>query len=169
MTRPSSLSSQIFKFFPGVPLSLFGGAKPFNSGNGWYKSLYPSFLIPHSAQLLLSRRHSHLSLMFPPPPKSQAFMWLDTASLCFKIFTYSKFLQCLRGALHAVGLPASDYPCHSFRWGGESFAFQAGLPVKVIKILGDWHSNAVLLYLTVPLSVRLESINVIAKVILSFH
>ena len=36
------------------------------SGNGWYKSLYPSFLIPHSAQLLLSRGRSHLSLMFPP-------------------------------------------------------------------------------------------------------
>ena len=105
----------------------------------------------------------------PPPPHSQAFMWLDAASLCFKIFTYSKFLQCLRGALHAVGLPAKDYSCHSFQWGGESFAFQAGLPVKVIKILGDWHSDAVLLYLTVPLSVRLESINVIAKVILSFH
>ena len=96
-------------------------------------------------------------------------MWLDAASLCFKIFTYSKFLQCLRGALHAVGQPARDYACHSFRWGGKSFAFQAGLPVKVIKILGDWHSDAVLLYLTVPLSVRLESINVIAKVILSFH
>ena len=96
-------------------------------------------------------------------------MWLDAASLCFKIFTYSKCLQCLRGALHAVGLPARDYACHSFRWGGESFAFQAGLPGKVIKIPGDWHSNAVLLYRTVPLSVRLESINVIAKVILSFH
>ena len=37
------------------------------SGNRWYKSLYPSFLIPHSAQLLLSRGRSHLSLMFPPP------------------------------------------------------------------------------------------------------
>ena len=61
------------------------------SGNRWYKSLYPSFLIPHSAQLLLSRGHSHLSLMFPP--HSQAFMWQDAASLRFKIFTYSKFLQ----------------------------------------------------------------------------
>ena len=40
---------------------------------------------------------------------------------------------------------------------------------ELIKILGDWHSDAVLLYLTVPLSVQLESINVIAKVILSSH
>ena len=61
------------------------------SGNEWYKSLYPSFLIPHSPQLLLSRGRSHLSLMFPPPLPS--FMWQDAASLRFKIFTYSKFLQ----------------------------------------------------------------------------
>ena len=96
-------------------------------------------------------------------------MWQDAASLRFKIFTYSKFLQRLRGALHALGLPARDYACHSFRRGGASFAFQAGLPVELIKIFGDWHSDAVLLYLTVPLSVRLESINVIAKVIFSSH
>ena len=96
-------------------------------------------------------------------------MWQDAASLRFKILTYSKFLQRLRSALHALGLPARDYACHSFRRGGASFAFQAGLPVELIKILGDWHSDAVLLYLTVPLSVRLESINVIAKVILSSH
>ena len=106
------------------------------SGNGWYKSLYPSFLIPHSAQLLLSRGRSHLSLMFPPS-HSQAFMWQDAASLCFKSFTYSKFLQRLRSALHTLGPPARDYTCHSFRRGGASFAFQAGLPVGLTKILRD--------------------------------
>ena len=132
----------------------------------------PLPLIPDSPLcpvIAIQRAFSFVANVPRPPPHSQAFMWLDAASLCFKIFTYSKCLQCLQGALHAVGLPARDYACHSFRWGGESFAFQAGLPGKVIKILGDWHSDAVLLYLTVPLSVRLESINVIAKVILSFH
>ena len=169
MTRPSSLSSQIFKFFPGVPLSLFGGAKPFNSGNGWYKSLYPSFLIPHSAQLLLSRGHSHLSLMFPPPPTPKP-------SCGYTLLPFASRFLLILSFWNAFGVPSMLLVCQleimlatSFRWGGKSFAFQAGLPVKVIKIPGDWHSDAVLLYLTVPLSVRLESINVIAKVILSFH
>ena len=40
-------------------------------------------------------------------------------------------------ALHALGLPARDYACHSFRRGDASFAFQTGLPVGLIKILRD--------------------------------
>ena len=129
----------------------------------------PLPLIPDSPLCPVIAIQRAFSLVPNVPPHSQAFMWQDAASLRFKIFTYSKFLQRLRSALHALGLPARDYACHSFRRGGASFAFQAGLPVKLIKILGDWHSDAVLLYLTVPLSVRLESINVIAKVILSSH
>ena len=43
----------------------------------------------------------------------------------------------LQSALHTLGLPARDYACHSFRRGGASFAFQAGLPVGLIKILRD--------------------------------
>ena len=51
--------------------------------------------------------------------------------------------------------------------GGSSFAFQAGVPIELIKMLGDWHSDAVLLYLTVPLTIRLQSVNVIAKAIIN--
>lgn len=36
-------------------------------------------------------------------------------------------------------------------------AFQAGLPLELIKILVDWKSNAVLLYLTVPPDIRLQA------------
>ena len=67
------------------------------SGNGWYKSLYPSFLIPHSAQLLLSRGRSHLSLMFPPPPHSQASCGktlLPFASRFLLILSFCNACQC---------------------------------------------------------------------------
>ena len=36
-------------------------------------------------------------------------------------------------------------------WGGTSYAFQAGILAELIKILGDWHSEAVVLYLTITL------------------
>ena len=61
LTPLSSLSGQIFTFSPGVPLSLFGGAKPFSSGSGGYTSRYPSYPIPLPAQSLLSEG---LSLLF---------------------------------------------------------------------------------------------------------
>ena len=96
-------------------------------------------------------------------------MWQDPISLHYRLFTctYSQFLKHFRAILSVLGLPAKEFACHSFRRGGASFAFQAGVPVELIKMLGDWHSDAVLLYLTVPLSVRIESVNVMAKSILA--
>ena len=44
---------------------------------------------------------------------------------------------------------------------------QSGVLIEFIKILGDWHSDAVLLYLMVPLNVRLQSVNVMANSIIS--
>ena len=66
----------------------------------------------------------------------------------------------------SLGLPDKDYAGQSFRRGGASYAFQAGIPIELIKILGDWKSDAVLLCLTVPLSIRLQSINEITKSLL---
>ena len=40
---------------------------------------------------------------------------------------------------------------------------QSGVLIEFIKILGDWHSDAMLLYLMVPLNVRLQSVNVMAN------
>ena len=58
------------------------------------------------------------------------------------------------------------FASHSFRRGGASFAFQSGVPVELIKMLGDRKSDAVLLYLTVPLSIRLQSINMMSKAVI---
>ena len=69
------------------------------------------------------------------------------------------FLKKLSAILSAIGFLAKDHACHSFRRGGASFAFCSGVSVKLIKMLGDWHSDAVLLYLTVPLFIRLQSVN----------
>ena len=60
-----------------------------------------------------------------------------------------------------------DHACHSFRRGEASFAFYSVVPVELIKMLGDWHSDAVLLYLMFPLAIRLQSVNTIAKSILT--
>ena len=43
----------------------------------------------------------------------------------------------LRAFLCQLGIDASQYAGHSFKRGGASFAHQAGLPVDMIKLLGD--------------------------------
>ena len=101
------------------------------------------------------------------PPDSQAFAFLNSPDLQLKVFSYPLFLRKLRTILQSLGLPAKDYACHSLRRGGASFAFQAGVSIELSKMLGDWHLDAVLLYLTVPLNIRLQSVNFLAKAILS--
>ena len=84
-------------------------------------------------------------------------------SLQWQPFTYHLFLSKLREVLYATGLDASMYGTHSFRRGGASFAFQSGIPIELIKILGEWKSSAVLLYLTAPLNIRINAIHQIKQ------
>ena len=99
-------------------------------------------------------------------PSSHAFAYFDPSHRAIRCLTYRSFVTKLRDCLSSLGYPPLLYASHSFRRGGASFAFQSGIPVELIKMLGDWKSDSVLLYLTVPLSIRLHSANVMCKRIL---
>ena len=58
--------------------------------------------------------------------------------------------------LSELGLNPHLFAGHSFRRGGASFAYQSGVLIELIKALGDWRSDTVLIYLTMPLTVRLQ-------------
>ncbi|XP_077989286.1 uncharacterized protein LOC144443618 [Glandiceps talaboti] len=47
------------------------------------------------------------------------------------------------------------YSLHSLRRGGASLAYAAGVPTELIKMHGDWRSDAYTNYVKVPLSARL--------------
>ena len=101
------------------------------------------------------------------PKFEHAFSWLDHKSLLIHQFTYRAFLDKLKSYMHSIGYNPSEYARHSFHHGGASYAFQAGIPIELIKMMEDWKSNSVLLYLTVPLSIRLRSTNLVSKHILT--
>lgn len=69
-------------------------------------------------------------------------------------FTQAMFTSKLQTHLKALGFPAEKYSGHSFRRGGASFALQCGLPVDLIKIQGDWRSNACERYLQPSFGLR---------------
>ena len=94
---------------------------------------------------------------------AQAFAFLDVASGRISTFTYPTFLSHLRTCLWHIRINPKLYAGHSFRRGGASFAYEAGLPIDMIKLIGDWKSDAVLLYLTVPLKMRLHSNNILTE------
>ena len=80
-------------------------------------------------------------------------------------FTYGSFMSKLWFHLSSLGVDPKLYTGHSFHRGGASFTYQSGVPIELIKALGDWRSDTILIYLTMPLTVRLHSANMLCKAI----
>ena len=68
--------------------------------------------------------------------------------------TQSTFTVKLRACLSDLGYPSSKYTGHSFRRGGASFGLHCGLPTDLIKLQGDWNSNAYERYLQPSFELR---------------
>ena len=76
-----------------------------------------------------------------------AFLYKDSASR-LRWLTGSKFISTFRAlAIRAGDHEGAAYSGHSFRRGGASWAFKAGVPGELIQILGDWSSDAYKRYL----------------------
>ena len=68
--------------------------------------------------------------------------------------THKRFTTKLHSCLTEAGYKATSYSGHSFRRGGASWALQCGLPVELIKLQGDWNSNAYERYLQPSFDLR---------------
>ena len=66
-----------------------------------------------------------------------------------KTLTHTTFVAMLKSTLSKANIDVSLYSGHSFRRGGCSYAFQLGLPPLLIKLRGDWKSNAYERYVTI--------------------
>jgi hypothetical protein len=98
------------------------------------------------------------------------FSFKDKGQL--KMIIHSSFVNALKQVLevcginsseysgHLCGINSSEYSGHSFRRGGASHAFKCNIPAALIKLQGDWKSNAYLRYIDIPLDVRWNMMNV---------
>jgi hypothetical protein len=77
--------------------------------------------------------------------------------------SYHNWQSWLKYLIEASGRNPAKFASHSFRRGGASFAFQAGVPVEIIKILGDWKSDAFYHYLQVPMLDKAKAAEKISK------
>ena len=48
----------------------------------------------------------------------------------------------LKVLLTAIGLKAEDYGTHSLRRSGASYLLAKGVPLEMIKVMGDWSPNS---------------------------
>ena len=85
-------------------------------------------------------------------PLPTAFLLPSGSSLT--LLTHSSFVIYLRLFLSQIGADPSQYSGHSFRRGGCSYAWAAGVPPELLKIHGDWRSDAFHRYISIPLCHR---------------
>ena len=78
--------------------------------------------------------------------------------------TYRVFQSRLKQLLHKSGWVAADFSSHSLRRGGASLAYRAKVPGELIKVQGDWASDAYMAYLSIPLDQRIQVASRLSKV-----
>ena len=70
--------------------------------------------------------------------------------------THSIFVQSFKHLVAKCGLDWTQYAGHSFRRGGATYCFNLGVDPNLIKMLGDWKSDAYLLYDETTVARRLQ-------------
>lgn len=99
-------------------------------------------------------------------PHFQALCWYDSSLFKNSVFTYKSFMTCMKQCLTELGVTPDRYGTHSFRRGGATFALEAGVSLDTISLLGDWKSDAMFLYLNMPLSSRMSAQRIMASFLL---
>ena len=101
--------------------------------------LCPLQAINNIKRLVRANKHDHLFQL----PQGQGSL------------TYRRFQKMLRDRLKGLNIDNfKDFSSHSFRRGGTMFAFLCGVPTEMIKLLGNWTSDAYLTYLEFPFETR---------------
>lgn len=104
-----------------------------------------------SLQIPLPRYHGHV--LCPVQAILLSFKLSAGADMAGPAFTYkcgpalrlltpNLFISKIRSCIQQLGLDSCKYAGHSFRRGGASWAYHAGVPLDTIRQLGDWRSNA---------------------------
>ena len=121
--------------------------------------LTPLPSIPGSSLCPVSAINHFFKLV--PAPESAPFFCIPSSSGVQPI-TFSKFTSSLKQLISKIGLDEREYSPHSFRRGGATYAYQAGVPEHLIKLHGDWHSDAFQAYLSLPLTTRFQVADIMA-------
>lgn len=103
-----------------------------------------SVLCPLKAIVSMLAGISHIQ-----PGSNQPLFSYENGNKTLYYLNHSDFVKQLKQSLSKCGLDEKLYSGHSFRRGGCTYAFSLGLSPLLIKLRGDWRSNAYERYVTV--------------------
>ena len=137
--------------------------------NRWSKTIQFSQRIltiplPHIAQhpLCPYTALKHAFRLVPAPLSGPAFI-IPASTGGLTPLTYGKFDSLLKLLAAKTNMDPSQVSGHSFRSGGATLAFQAQIPAKLIKRLGDWQSDAYRFYIHIPVKDRMLAVKCLAS------
>lgn len=96
----------------------------------------------------------HLLLSPSADPNLTAFAYLNATTNHMCPLLHSYFVARTKQIAAMSGFDPKMFSGHSYRKGGATFAFECGAPGELIKVMGDWTSDAYLLYLNFSAAVR---------------
>ncbi len=117
---------------------------------GERKLVVPVVAIPQS-ELCPVAAYKRMCHLVPAPKEGPAFVLQHRMGL--SPVTYYQYQAFIHKVVSRVGLNPSSFSSDSFRCGSATWAFQG--PGELVKVHGDWKSNAYLKYLEFSLDQRL--------------
>lgn len=102
-----------------------------------------------------------MKIMTPASQDSSAFVLKQQDTLI--PIVYTQFHVLFRQLLQRAGYDGSTFSSHSFRRGGATWAFKNNVPEHLIKLQGDWKSDAFRRYLEVDVSDREKVFSAMSK------
>ena len=121
----------------------------------------PLPVIPGSILCPVAALHTHLKLN-QVPASAPLFSVRASDPASVQAITYPQFSRFLARSLQAIGADPGEFSPLSFRRGGATFAFDCGLPAELIKLQGDWRSDAYLVYLEMTDHQKRTAVNAMA-------
>ena len=104
----------------------------------------------------------HYFTLVPAPSVAPFFCLPIDQHPGFTPLTATHFTSSLKRLIVTLGLDVANYSLHSFRRGGATYAYQAGVLEHLIKLHSDWRSDAYQVYLSLPLPTRAQVADIMA-------
>ena len=114
----------------------------------------PISQIPNSSICPVATLQCHFKTFSKRTSNSPAFLIQDNS--CVRSLTVCDLWAAIKDLVTLLCLDPTLYSTHSLRRGGATFAFSSGIPSELIKLQGDWHSQAYEVYLTLPIIDRIQ-------------
>lgn len=138
-------------FYPGLVVFTIRSSKTKHKGDEPLK--IPVKQVSNEKFCVYTRLKSHFE-RFPGSPEGPLILKPSKNGL--QHLMYTDVLRFLKSGAERIGLDPSRVGLHSLRRTGAMHLYNIGIPLNDIRLIGDWRSLAVLVYLSAPFTRLLQ-------------